>query len=55
MNNKLEKKSYTPIKCKCEPRAVQRPPSLLRRVKCPDCGKIHLTNTESDLCFDCAK
>jgi hypothetical protein len=34
-------------------RAGTEKKDLLRKVTCPQCGKVYLTNADDDLCFDC--
>ncbi|HNR25870.1 MAG TPA: hypothetical protein PKI66_04040 [Methanobacteriaceae archaeon] len=46
-------RSHTPVTCQCQPPAVERPPSILRSVQCPDCGKFFRTNRQVDHCFKC--
>jgi hypothetical protein len=35
------------------PRAAKK--SSLRRVACPGCGRVYLTNRKTDLCMDCER
>jgi len=44
MAKKRESKVKVGVTCQCQDPAVPRPPKLLRKTQCKDCGKIFQTN-----------
>ncbi|MEN6329158.1 MAG: hypothetical protein ABFC91_02580 [Methanobacteriaceae archaeon] len=48
-------RSQIAVTCQCQAPAVEKPPSILRRVQCIGCGKFFRTNRDVDICFSCQR